>query len=96
MEFTCLCTQLVKFLLLSIAKVKVKSLCFIKHRVREAYGGGGMRSLFRKVSDCAHSLLLKSHYGHVMIGHGVVEWILLLFSIHSRHVLLLSSLKTVI
>jgi hypothetical protein len=32
-------------------------------------------------SDCAHSLLLKSHYGHVMIGHGLVDWLLLLFFI---------------
>jgi hypothetical protein len=47
------------------------------------YGGGGIRSLFSKVSDCAHSLLLKSHYGRVMIGHVVIGWILLLFSIHS-------------
>jgi len=58
MEFTYLCSQLVKFLLLSVAKVKVKSLCLIKHRVREACGGGG-----RKVSDCAHILLLS----HIMV-----------------------------
>jgi hypothetical protein len=83
MEFFRLCIQLVKLLLLSAVKVKVNSLYLIKHRVGKAYGGGGTQSLFEKVSDCAHSLLLKSHYSHVMIGHGVIDWILLLFSIQS-------------
>ena len=44
--------------------------------------------LFRKFLESAYSLFLKWCDGHVMIGHGLIHWILFLFFVQSCHILL--------
>jgi len=42
-----------------------------------------IQSLFWKCLDWMHNNLKKSYDGRMMIGYGLIHWILLLFSIRS-------------